>query len=293
MVTRFEIGKIELFRVVEFEGPLLGVYELFPDAKREILENHLEWLVPRFYAPETEQLVTTIQGFLIKTPSLNVLVDTCSGSLKNRNRRIFHQKNWPWLETLSSHGVSTEDIDIVICTHLHVDHVGWNTKIVDGEWLSTFPKAQYLITQSDYEYWSKLSEETHLPRTGDYFNDSVRPVAEAGRIELVTGQYEIEDGLWLDPMPGHSPGQVAVHIKSGNHEALLTSDILHHPLQLIYPNWSTNFCVDKSQARKTRRSLLEKYADSSVTLFPSHFPSPTGVSIIRDGEKFWFRYRGE
>lgn len=293
MVPKINLGDIELFRIVEMEGPLLGVFELFPDATREIIDSHKHWLVPRFYEPNSEHLIIAIQGFLLKTKMHTILVDTCSGSLKNRKRSIFNQQNWPWLQTLSAAGVLPHDIDLVICTHLNVDHVGWNTVSRGGRWEPTFPNANYLISEADFEYWRQLSSQTHLPRTGDYVEDSVLPVYDAGKLILVNEEYIIEDGVTLVSIPGHSPGQFGVHLKSGGEEALIASDVIHHPLQCIYPEWSTNFCVDQSSSRETRRAFLEKYADSNILCLPSHFISPTAVFFERDGDKFNFRFQDD
>lgn len=290
MTDNITVGNIELFRIIESEGPLLGPFELFPDATREIIESHRNWMIPRFYDPNSNLLTITIQGFLVKTPSRRILVDTCSGSLKNRKRPFFNQRKWPWLESLLTTGTSTEDIDLVICTHLHVDHVGWNTKLHEGCWVPTFPNAQYLIVDKDFQYWQKLSRDTHLPRTGDYFEDSVLPVINSGQVRLVDEEYVMEDGVWFEPMPGHSPGLVAIHLQSGDDEAILASDVLHHPLQCFYPDWSTNFCADQSMARETRRVFLEKYADTGIRCLPTHFPSPTSVFFERDGDRFRFRF---
>jgi glyoxylase-like metal-dependent hydrolase (beta-lactamase superfamily II) len=294
MIPHITLGDIELFRIVEMEAPILGVFELFPDATREKIEAQRHWMVPRFYDPREDLLIIAIQAFLLKTPNQTILVDTCSGSLKERKRPCFNKKTWPWLETLSQTGVEPGDIDLVICTHLNVDHVGWNTVLQDGRWVPTFQNARYVITERDFMYWRDRSSETHLPRTGDYMEDSVMPILESGNLLLVDEAYMIEDGIRLESIPGHSPGQVAVHIQSKGVEAVISSDVIHHPLQCIYPDWSTNFCVDKSLSRETRRAFLEKYAKTKTLCFPAHFLTPGGVFFQQEGkDRFNFRYYGD
>lgn len=292
MTAKISLGKFELFRIVEYEGPVMEISELFPNVTREIIDAHKAWMVPRFYEPDSDSLIMATQSFLVKTPDHNILVDTCSGNLKNRKRPLMNQQNWPWMETLSKTGTHPNDIDIVICTHLHVDHVGWNTEMRDGRWVPTFPRAQYIIVEKDFEYWRQLAKETGLPRTGDYFEDSVKPICDSGQMLLVDEEYIIEDGVWFEPLIGHSPGHVAVHLRSGNNEAVLAGDVLHSPLQFFYPDWSCSYCVDQSLSRKTRHNFLKKYADSGIYCLPAHFPSPTAVFIERNGDKFNYRLAG-
>lgn len=294
MIPKFTIGDINLFRIVEMEGPILGTFELFPDATPEIINTNKHWMVPRYYEPNSELLIIAIQGFLIKTTKHLILVDTCSGSLKNRKRLIFNQQRWPWLELLSATGALPDDIDIVINTHLNVDHVGWNTIFRNGRWVPTFPNAKYLISKKEFQYWQQSLKQSHLPHSCDYFEDSVLPVFEAGNVLLLDDdQYFIEDGVWLEPIPGHTPGQLAVHIKSNDNEAVIAGDLLHHPLQCLNPDWSTNFCVDPNKARETRRGFIERYAETKTLCFLPHFASPTAGFFKRDGNRFNFQFHGE
>ena len=248
------LGDITLARVVESDNPHLLAGEVFPDWNDDAVRPHLDWMVPRHFKPERNELVITIQSFLVKTPHHTILVDACGGNDKERNRPQFHRQDGPWLETLGAAGTAPDDIDFVLCTHMHVDHVGWNTRLEDGRWVPTFPNARYLFARTEYEHWQKLAAETGLPRTGDYFTDSVLPVMEAGRADLVDSDFGIEDGVWLDPLPGHSPGAVGLHLKSAGGEAVLSGDTMHHMIQCHLPDWSTNFCTDQAQARATRRA---------------------------------------
>ena len=287
------VGDVDISRVVESEEPLLSPSELYPDWSEAMVEENRDWLVPRFFDPDSGLLVITIQSFLLKTRHHTILVDACAGNHKERKRPFFDQREWPWLSALAATGTSPADIDYVLCTHLHVDHVGWNTRLRDGRWVPTFAKAKYLFSRADWEFWKGQSAAHGLARTGDYFADSVLPIFEAGQAVLVDGLHEIEEGIWLEPTPGHSPGHVVVHVQSGGQEAILSGDLMHHPLQCRYPDWSTNFCQDQALSRRTRRQFLERYCGTGVFVVPAHFPTPTGGFIEARQEAFRFRFDGE
>ena len=287
------LGNFTLSRVVESDHPHLLATEVFPDWTAEAVRPHLEWMVPRHFIPDGDKLVITIQSFLVKTPHHTILVDACGGNDKIRNRPRFHRQQNPWLETLAAAGARPEDIDFVLCTHMHVDHVGWNTRLENGRWVPTFPNARYLFARREYDHWRKLAASGGLARTGNYFADSVLPVMEAGRAVLVEHDHGIEDGVWLEPLPGHSPGAVGLHLRSAGAEAVLCGDTMHHMIQCRLPDWSTNFCTDPAAARATRRALLERYADTGVLIYPAHFPAPTGGRVESAADEFTFRYVGE
>ena len=287
------LGEFTLTRVVEGGDSHLLAREVFPDWDTEIVKPHLDWMVPRHFVPDGEMLNILIQSFLIKTPRHTILVDACGGNDKNRSRPHFHQQHWPWLETLAAAGAAPEDIDFVLCTHMHVDHVGWNTRLENGRWVPTFPNARYIFARTEWEHWQKLAAETDLPRTGNYIEDSVLPIVEAGRADLVETDHVISDGIWLDPLTGHSPGAVGLHLSSGGDDAVLCGDMMHHMIQCRLPDWSTNFCTDREAARTTRRAFLERYADTGTVIYPAHFPAPTGGRIEGASEGFNFRYIGE
>jgi glyoxylase-like metal-dependent hydrolase (beta-lactamase superfamily II) len=176
---------------------------------------------------------------------------------------------------------------VVLCTHLHVDHVGWNTRLENGRWVPTFPNARYLISRDEWSYWQAAGPPA-LKRTGDYVTDSVLPIFAAGQAELIGHEHSIASNIALEPAPGHTPGQLMVRIAGGKQEAILPGDMMHHPLQLRYPDWSTRFCVDAVQARETRRNFLSQHAGSRRLIFPAHFPNPTGGTIERDGNAYRF-----
>jgi glyoxylase-like metal-dependent hydrolase (beta-lactamase superfamily II) len=286
------IGASTLHRIVESEGPLLSPLEIFGDCTQGHLDENRGWLVPRFLDAASGLLTITIQSFLIRQNGLTVLVDACGGNDKERVRPHFHRRTWPWLETLRAAGVRPEDIDVVLCSHLHVDHVGWNTRLENGRWVPTFPNARYLISQREWDYW-RAAGPSALARTGDYITDSVLPIFAAGQAELIGDEHAVASEIALEPAPGHTPGLLMVRLGDGRSQAILTSDLMHHPLQLRYPEWSTRFCVDPAQARLTRMNFLNAHAGSGRLIFPNHFPSPTGGTIERDGAAYRFVFHRE
>ena len=270
--------------------PLLDPFEIYPDATPEIIAANLDWIAPRFYDPATKLLVTTIQGFLIRSKGKLILVDTCVGDCKHRPRAVFNNQRWNWLDRLHEAGASPKDIDIVVCTHFHVDHVGWNTQLDNGRWVPTFPRARYVFAKAEWDFWRSEGGRHGLSRAGDYVADSVVPIVEAGLADLVATNHVINDEVRLLPAPGHTPGLVSVDLRSGAAHAVIIGDVLHSPLQCKYPDWSTRFCADQAASRVTRKRTLETYADTTTLVFTSHFPSPTAGFLERAAGAYRFRY---
>jgi glyoxylase-like metal-dependent hydrolase (beta-lactamase superfamily II) len=282
------LGDTSVTRIIESEDPLLSPFEIFPDCTAEHIAANASWMTPAFYDPVSALLVISIQSYVIRTGGLTIIVDTCTGEGKNRSRVRFHQRTWPWLERLRAAGIEPESVDVVMCSHLHVDHVGWNTRLENGKWVPTFPNARYLIARKEWEYWRDQSRQAGLQRTGDYVADSVLPIFDAGQADLIDTDHGIASTLWLEPTPGHTPGHFAVHVGGGEEDLILSGDLMHHPLQLRYPQWSTRFCTDPALARETRAAFLAKYAGTRTVIAPAHFPNPGGIFIERAGDHYGF-----
>ena len=289
--SHWTFGALTLRRIVEQEAPILSPFELFGDCTQELHENR-SWLVPRFQDATSGNLIISIQSFLIRQHGLNILVDTCGGNDKDRTRPDFQRRKLPWLETLAAAGVAPQDINVVLCTHLHVDHVGWNTRLENGQWVPTFPNARYLIAQREWDYW-RVAGAAALERTGDYITDSVLPIFKTGQADLIGDQHMLASNITLEVAPGHTPGLTVVRLNGGRQEAILCSDLMHHPLQVRYPEWSTRFCTHPDQARRTRIEFLETHANTGRLVFPTHFPTPTGGVIVRDGAYYRFVFDGD
>ena len=291
-MAHWTFGEVAVDRVLEFEQPLLPPHVLFPTSTAEAVESHRHWLEPALMDPASGLLTLSLHSFVVRTRHHTILVDTCSGNDKPRpDKPRYHMKSWPYLENLAAIGVAPEQIDFVMCTHLHADHVGWNTRLVDGRWVPTFANARYLIARAEWDHWK---DETKRARyTSDrYPEDSILPVIEAGQVEFVDMDYAFDDQIWLDPTPGHTPGHVCLHIASGGREAVMSGDLMHHPVQCAEPDWSSCFCVDADHSRQTRRAFLEHYAASDVLIMPAHFPTPTAGLIRPWGEAFRFEFDG-
>ncbi len=283
------IGDIRIDRLVENEGPFADADFLLPDINPTLLQEHADWLYPRFVEPVTNKVIMSFHSLIIRTPRSTILVDCCVGNDKHRpSRPGWHQLQTPWLERLAGHGLQPEDIDVVLCTHLHADHVGWNTRLVDGRWVPTFPNARYVFGRSEYQYW----DEARQAHTGDTplnhgcFDDSVLPIIESNKALLVDSDHQLESGIWLEPAPGHTPGNIVVNVKSGQQHAILCGDVMHTAIQLANPELSSRFCLDPDQSRITRRQLIDSCADTGIVMLPAHFPSPTAGCITCHGDTF-------
>lgn len=284
-------GPISIQRVVETERLLFEPSQLYPTADAEFIQRNRNWLDERFIDGATDRLVLGMQSFVIRTSRHNILVDTCNGNNKRRpNNAWQHNLNTPYLQALAAAGFKATDIDIVLCTHLHSDHVGWNTTLANGQWVPTFPRATYLFCAEDFDILNRRHQTDRSPAgsTGA-FVDSVLPIIDARQAKLIEMDHAIEqsgdDGVWLEPAPGHSPGHVIVHVKSGAMHVILAGDVLHHPIQLMEPDLLVGFDEDPQEALATRRRLVETYADTNTIILAAHFPTPTAGRIIAWGDR--------
>jgi len=281
-MNRWKIGDATITRVVEIEAPWDGTFvipEATPDNVRRV-----GWLQPRFATAEGKMHMS-IHALVVESQGSKIVVDTCVGNDKNRKMvPAWHKMNKPFLADLAAAGHPRESVDLVLCTHLHVDHVGWNTMLVDGKWVATFPNARYLVGRAEWEHWSTAQEEDFR----EPVEDSVRPVFDAGLVDLVEPDHRINDEVWLESTPGHTPGHFSVRISSRGEEAVITGDLMHHPIQCALPQWGSGFDSDPELARRTRREFLQRYADRPVLVFGTHFATPSAGHIVRDGDTWRF-----
>ncbi|MEY4578030.1 MAG: hypothetical protein RL701_2733 [Pseudomonadota bacterium] len=286
----WKIGDVTISRVVELEVPVpyREPRPLISGATPQALQT-MPWLSPLFVTPEWH-LRTAVHALLIDAPGIRVVVDTCIGNDKPRRMTLGHPLNTPFLETLSAAGWARESVDAVVCTHLHVDHVGWNTLLENGRWIPTFPRARYLIGKHEHAYWSAQTSAGDQVQSEQraILDDSVQPIFDAGLAQLVETDHRISPELRLLPTPGHTPGHVSVMIESRGEAALITGDTIHHPCQFGRPEWHTPFDADIEQSHSTRRALMEEFADRPVLVIGTHFAAPTAGKILRDGAAFKF-----
>jgi glyoxylase-like metal-dependent hydrolase (beta-lactamase superfamily II) len=241
---------------------------------------------PRALDPASGNLILTIQAFLVRTRHHTILIDTCVGNHKSRPLRPFWhmQKLNTFLPRLAAAGVNPEDVDYVMCTHLHGDHVGWNTQLRDGRWVPTFPNAKYIFAQREWDSIEALHRRDPQPQ----FVDSILPVMEARQAQLVSSEFALNDEVWLEPTPGHTPGHACVHLASRGAEAVITGDCIHSPVQCVELGWTMRADSDPALASATRRGFLERYCDSGVMVCATHFPEPSIGRIIQRDKSFWF-----
>ena len=274
------VGRVRISKFVELET-VGGTRFILPQATPEAIRA-LSWLTPDFATGEGK-LKMVIQTLVLETPTRRIVVDTGLGNDKQgRSVPVWNNRTTPFLQTLSAAGFPPESIDMVICTHLHVDHVGWNTRLVDGQWVPTFAKARYVFGRTEYQHWRDHSEAADETAT---FADSVQPIVAAGRADLVASDAAICDEITLIPTPGHSPGHVSLHIRSDGAEALLTGDVAHHPCQMAHLDWSSTVDSDPAQAIATLQALFSRFADTATLVIGGHFDAGY---IKRDGTAFRF-----
>jgi glyoxylase-like metal-dependent hydrolase (beta-lactamase superfamily II) len=283
----WRIGDVKVTRVVELEATG-GTKFLLPQVTYEEALK-IEWLRPHF-CDERGKLKMSIHALVIETPASQgqtgrrMVVDTCLGNDKQgRKAPTWNNLSGPFLSDLSGAGYARETIDTVMCTHLHVDHVGWNTMMVDGKWVPTFPNARYLIGRAEFDYWRAQQKDPELQLV---FADSVRPVFEAGLVDLVETDHRVCEEVSFVPTLGHTPGHVSVRISSRGEEALITGDFVHHPCQMARPEWAATVDYDQEASTRTRREMFAKLAGTPTLVIGTHFAAPTAGRVVRDGDAF-------
>jgi len=276
----WKVGRVKITKVVELET-VGSTRFILPLATNEEIRK-LRWLIPDF-ATEEGRLKMSIHALVVETPSQRIVVDTGLGNDKEgRSVPTWNNRQGPFLETLAQAGFPPECIDTVLCTHLHVDHVGWNTRLVGGKWVPTFANARYVFGRCEFEHWR---DHSHEPEKAAVFNDSVKPIVEAGKAELIPSDHRLCDEITLVPTPGHSPGHMSVLIRSDGEEGLLTGDVAHHPCQMAHLDWSSTADSDPVQSAATRRQLFSAFADTPTLVIGGHY---NAGRIQRDGDGFKF-----
>ena len=261
---------------------------MYPTCDKKTAISHLKSMEPFVYDAIQNMLVITYQTYILRTPHHTILIDTCLGEDKGYGPPHDFPKK-PWLGGLTKSGLSFEDIDYVFCTHLHNDHCGWNTRLVDGRWVPTFPNAKYIFSKREYDTWASETKKGANP-PGKVWLQNCEPIVEAGQALLVADDFALDDMGWVTATPGHSPGHVCVNLKSGGQRGLFSGDVMHHAIQCIEPDWSSCFCWDASQSALTRRQVLESVGDTDTIVMPAHFPGPTAGCVVSDGDAYRFNF---
>jgi len=292
-MTTWTVGTVRVTRIEE----QLGFANVAPEKylagfDGALAAAHLDWLAPDHYSPERHRLVTSVHSWVIRTGHLTILVDACAGNHKERPwTPRFHQLDTPFLDRLRAAGVAPEAVDLVLCTHLHADHVGWNTVLRDGRWVPTFPNARYLYSRRESEYWAAAHNPAMRddPRAAVYV-DSVLPVVESGQALVIDAGHEIDATMRITPAPGHTPGHVILELDTAGAAGIFCGDAIHHPLQVYAPHWNHMADEDPAEAARTRRRLLEACVERQALLFPTHFGAPHVVRVHAAGQGFAARF---
>ncbi len=285
----FSLGDVEVTRVVEFETPTRPPAAMFTDIGPQVWDDNRSWLAPDHWDPDAGLLLTRMQTFVLRSAGATILVDTGVGNDKSRPATpAFDRRSTGFLTRLASVGVLLEDVDLVVNTHLHADHVGYNTRLVEGSWVPTFPNARYLVPRADHDFWHP--DSTRVARTAaanaHVFDDSVVPVVESGQAVLWEDTYDIDGALRLEYAPGHTPGSSVLTLRSGGERAVFVGDVLHNPVQFIEPDANSCFCEDPATARASRRRVLQRAADEGELVFPAHLRGGSGARLRRTGSSY-------
>jgi glyoxylase-like metal-dependent hydrolase (beta-lactamase superfamily II) len=283
--ARIEIGNVTIHRIVEQEAPFFAARQFFPTLTGELLEQNRGWLQPRFLDAE-DRLILCIQSYIVQTQHHTIMIDTCVGNHKPRPGRSFwHMMNSDrYQNNLAASGFSVDDIDFVMCTHLHTDHVGWNTRLENGRWVPTFPKARYVFAERELAHWTRRQHEE--PTACPWITDSVLPIVAANRADIVTSAHAFNDSVTLIPTPGHTMDHYSVHVGRTGADAVITGDMIHSPLQARYPELGMMSDYDSAQAGETRRQLFGRFCDTSTLMCTAHLPSPSIARVVRWRDAF-------
>jgi glyoxylase-like metal-dependent hydrolase (beta-lactamase superfamily II) len=285
MNLKWKVGDATITKIIEIVYP---EFDLIPEATPEVVKK-VPWLFPHFVTPEGK-LSISIHALVVDTPEAKLVVDTCIGNGRDREPfTIMSNLSTSFLEDLVAAGYPPESINYVLCTHLHLDHVGWNTRLVNGKWVPTFPKASYLMDKKDVALYGTIAathKDAFMQMQRRTFEDSVQPVFDAGLAKPVEGPADVCDGVRLVPTPGHTPGHCSVLIESRGEKALITGDFMHHPIQFCNPAFSISADEDNNAAIATRRRVFAEYADTPTLIIGTHFAGPTAGKLVRDGDAY-------
>jgi glyoxylase-like metal-dependent hydrolase (beta-lactamase superfamily II) len=268
------IGEIKVSRVLEYAAPTHDPAFLFPDLDQSRLTANRSWLAPHHWVESMNRLIVTIQLWVVHAGGNVIIVDTGVGNRKPRTADRMNELNGLVIPWLTAAGAAPERVTHVAQTHLHSDHVGWNTVLRGGRWEPTFPNARYLIPRLDFDHYRAALAQAPDPIIDASFSDSVMPVVDAGLVDFIEPGDEIAGVLKVEAAPGHSVGMVNYRLGSRGEEGLFSADVMHSPIQIVEPWLNTTYCALPEVARKTRATLLEREARSGALIMPMHFGIP-------------------
>ena len=279
------IGNATIEKVEEICGAGFKPARMFPNFNQAAFDAQKSWMVPEHVEPGSDRLVGSVHTWIVKTPRHTILIDTCLGNHKQRTNPGWRNLDTPFLNRLKACGCDPDSVDLVMCTHLHVDHVGWNTRLENGRWVPTFKNAKYLFARREYAHWEQERKTNDHVNDGS-FEDSVLPIVEAGKAVMIESDEQPDPLLTIADYSGHTPGSIAINLKDGPAQATFSGDIMHHPIQVYHPDWSSQFCTDQALSAKSRRKLLEDCVETNALLCPAHFPGANAGYIRPERDSF-------
>ena len=292
MIHHHSIGDARVTGVIEYSGPTHDPAFLYPavdKAERDaVLKANAAWLAPNHYVPQMDRLIVTIQLWVVQAGGNTIVIDTGVGNRKPRAAERMDRLNtlvMPWLESI---GAGPNQVTHVVMTHMHTDHVGWNTVETDGRWVPTFPKARYLFPKDEFDYWKGLYDKGDKDVNQGSFADSVLPIIEAGLGEFMDGKAEVAGCLAPEPVPGHAPGMLSFRLRSRGEEGLFCADILHNAIQIVRPNWNDRYCLWPDKALESRAAGLKRACERGALLMPMHLGAPYCGYVRRQGDGYAF-----
>lgn len=286
MIHSWSIGDIEVTSLVEYCGPTHAPEATFPAFDPEKFERQVPLLPPGNWYPGVGRLTIAVRIWIVKAGSNVILIDAGAGNGKPRPSARINLLNTLTPQWMAAAGAAPERVTHVVMTHLHSDHIGWNT-VRDGDrWVPTFPNARYLVPKDDFVFFKDRHDRGAAPDPS--FGDSLLPVVEAGLVDLIDGQREVADLLEVSDARGHSPGMLNYWVRSGGETGVFTADVFHHPVQVFNPDWNTAFCMDADKARATRRAVVAAAADAEARIMPCHFAPPHCGFVRRQGDGYIF-----
>jgi glyoxylase-like metal-dependent hydrolase (beta-lactamase superfamily II) len=288
----FKVGKATITRIEETYLPVYPIADIFPEFSEADLKEHGHWLAPDHYEIASKKIKLSVHSWLLQVDGRKILIDCCCGNDKPRPARLhWNMLQEPYLDRLAAAGARPDEIDMVMCTHLHHDHLGWNTQLRDGKWVPTFPNARYVFSKVDFDYFAKVdADPATAPAEFGTFRECVIPVVEAGRADFVTGPHKLNEFIDILPAGGHSPGHFVFKMKFGSSTAMITGDVFHHLLQVYYPDWNFPKNSDVNEARVSRRRVFEDCAATGAMVFPGHVGAPFAGFIDKTATGFKPRF---
>jgi glyoxylase-like metal-dependent hydrolase (beta-lactamase superfamily II) len=292
MIHHHDIGDARITGVIEYSGPTHPPDFLYPavdKAERDaVLKANANWLAPSHYAPGVDRLIVTIQLWVLRAGGNVILIDTGVGNRKARPAERMDRLNtlvMPWLESV---GAGPDQVTHVVMTHMHTDHVGWNTVEKDGKWVPTFRRARYLFPKDEFAYWQAQYLKGDKGVNGGSHVDSVLPIIEAGLADFMDGKSEVAGCLAPEPVPGHAPGMLSFRLRSRGEEGLFTADVMHNAIQIVRPDWNDRYCLWPDQALQSRAAVLKRAAERGALIMPMHLGAPYCGYVRRQGDGYTF-----